>query len=247
MGKTREALKRAEQEYGKNLPQRADIHTKRVRPIPKYIGNGKSGDLYQNLKINLLNRYPNGSIKTIMFVGTTHGVGTSTTAVNFAKTMARNCGLSVLLLDVNLRTPVIHDLFRIDHAPGLVEFLTSREEPKAPFVKSEANNLSVLPCGKNFSAIAALFESKRFDQFLKVVREQFDYVVLDCPPLPAFPETRVICTKVDGVIMVVESGKTREKVALRVKKELEEAGANILGLVLNKRKHYIPRWIYNRL
>jgi Mrp family chromosome partitioning ATPase len=57
----------------------------------------------------------------------------------------------------------------------------------------------------------------------------------------------VICAKVDGVIMVVESGKTREQVAVRAKKELEEAGGKVLGVVLNKRKFHIPEWIYRRL
>ena len=64
---------------------------------------------------------------------------------------------------------------------------------------------------------------------------------------PAFRKHRVLCTKVDGVVLVIEAGKTREQVAVRAKKELEEAGGKVLGVVLNKRKYHIPEWIYKRL
>jgi Mrp family chromosome partitioning ATPase len=79
------------------------------------------------------------------------------------------------------------------------------------------------------------------------MREQFDYVILDGPPLPRFSEIRVICAKVDGVVLVVKAGKTKREVALRAKKELEDAGGKILGVVINRRRFYIPEWIYKRL
>ena len=92
-----------------------------------------------------------------------------------------------------------------------------------------------------------LFESERFDTFLSKAREEFDYVILDSAPLPSFAEARVLCEKVDGVVLVIESGKIHRQVALRAKKELEDAGAQILGVVLNKRKYHIPDWLYKRL
>jgi Mrp family chromosome partitioning ATPase len=79
------------------------------------------------------------------------------------------------------------------------------------------------------------------------MRDKFDYVILDAPPVPAFPECLVLCAKVDGVVLVVESGKTRRQVALRARKQVEEVGGKVLGVVLNKRKYYIPEWIYRRL
>lgn len=79
------------------------------------------------------------------------------------------------------------------------------------------------------------------------MRTEFDYVVLDGPPLPSFSESKVICNKVDGVVIVIESGKTRKQVALRAKKYIEQAGGTVLGVVLNKRKYHIPKWIYRRL
>ncbi len=77
--------------------------------------------------------------------------------------------------------------------------------------------------------------------------KKYDYVILDGPSVPGSSDVRVICNKVDGVVLVLEAGKTRKQVAVRAKQELEEAGGKLLGVVLNKRKFYIPEWIYKRL
>jgi len=72
-------------------------------------------------------------------------------------------------------------------------------------------------------------------------------LILDAPPVPIFSEFRVLCRKVDGVVLVILSEKTRKQVAQKAKREIEEAGGHILGVVLNKRKYYIPKWLYKRL
>ncbi len=79
------------------------------------------------------------------------------------------------------------------------------------------------------------------------MRECYDYVVLDAPPVHGFSECLALCTKVDGVVLVIASGKTREHVALSAKKQVEEAGGKLLGVVVNKRRYYIPDCIYRRL
>ena len=247
MGKTHEALEQAEKEYGQSFlgPQ----PEARKTPVGQPTKVRTPGDLecYQSLKTNLLGRYPDGTIKTILFAGTSHGDGTSTTAINFATTMARDCQLKVLLLDFNFRTPSLHEVFKIDYSLGLTDVLTNGREVLSNIERVGPGNLHVLPCGDNRSTPAPLFESSRFDAFLKNAREQFEYVIMDAPPVPSFSESRIICAKVDGVVLVVGSGKTRRQVALRAKKEIEDAGGKVLGLVLNRRKHYIPEWIYKRL
>ena len=247
MGKTHEALERAEKEYKKNfvetpLESEKAVVVKGQRQFPIKA----SLDRYQEVKIKLITRFPEESIKTILFTGTAHGNGTSTTAVSFATTLARDCRLNVLLMDVNLRCPSLHDVFNIEYNHGLSNLLTEKEEPLF-FKKVGHGDLYVIPSGGKHSGPLTLFESKRFDDFLKKVREDFAYVILDAPPVNSYSEPRVMGTKVDGVILVVESGKTRRQVAIRAKQELEDAGAKVLGVILNRRKHYIPEWIYKRL
>jgi capsular exopolysaccharide synthesis family protein len=204
-------------------------------------------DCYEDLKTNILAYHHGNSIKTILFLGTTHGDGSSTTAINFATTLARDGRHNVLLIEANLRNPSLHEVFHVDPDQSLSGFSTNGNKAASGIKKVGPENLYVVTPGSKLSGPVSLFESQRFWEFLKTMRTEFDYVVLDGPPLPSFSESKVICNKVDGVVMVIESGKTRKQVALRAKKDIEQAGGTVLGVVLNKRKYHIPKWIYRRL
>jgi len=248
MARTHEALRRAEEEYRENfLGGLGEPVYKEVSPTPRRAVNRNDMEWYDDLKTNLLSRYPNGSIKKILFNGFFHGGGCTTTAVNFAIALARDLELRVLLVDVNLRTPKLHEVFKIDHTHGLSDLPTNSDTMTSLIKKIGQENLSVLTCGGNYSVPVGLFESAQFDQLLKTASEDFDYIILDAPPVPRFSECRVLCAKVDGVVLVLEAGKIRKQVALNAKRTLEEAGAKVLGVVLNRRKHYIPEWVYRRL
>ena len=246
MGKTHEALKWAEREYQVRshatapavLPARRQEPPRRTWPRP-------SMKPYEDLKTNLVNRYPEGSLKTILFAPMAHGVGASTTAINFATTLARDSRLKVLLIDVNLRTPSFHGVFKIDHSNGISDLVKDVGEILP--IKVGPGNLDVIPCGGPYSEPVNLFGSNGFDKFLKKMKDTYDFVVLDAPPIPGYSDCRVLCPKVDGVILVLEAGKTRRHAALSAKKDVEEAGGKLLGVVLNKRRYYIPEFIYRRI
>jgi protein-tyrosine kinase len=120
--------------------------------------------------------------------------------------------------------------------------------PRAPvYPVPGPSNLYVLPSGTKCSMPLSLFQSSAFDDFLKSVRQRFQYVVIDAPPLQGFPESLVLSRKADGVILVVESEKTRKRTALWAKQQIEAVGGKLLGVVLNKRKYYIPDWLYRRI
>lgn len=248
MGKTFEALERAEKEFQeKFLETPNDSQRAIVVKRPDKFSIQKLSDRFQEVKTKLVTCFPLGSVKTILFTGTSHGDGCTTTAANFANTMAQFCRLNVLLIDANLRFPRLHEIFNVEYNQGLTDLLTKKEEKSSLFKKVGHGNLYLIPCGKKSSGPLAIFESTRFDETLKLMRQKFDYVILDAPPANSYAETRVMGKKVDGVILVIESGKTRRQVALRAKQELEDAGANVLGVILNRRKHFIPEWIYQRL
>jgi len=243
MGKTQQALAQVEKKIDA-YPKTASISTANLVD-PCSTQNGS--EQFQRLKANLMTRYPDRSIKTIVFCGTTHGNGSTTLASHFAVFLAADCRSKVLLVDVNLRTPGLHEVFHIRPRPGFSDCLGDENASFFSSMSSDGQNLRVLPCGSNSSGPLRLLETSRFDQFLKEARMRFDYVILDAPPLPIFSESRVICPKADGVILVVEAGKTRRQVALRARKELEDSGGTFLGVIINKRKHLIPEWIYKRL
>ena len=247
MGKTHEALERAEKEYQENILETPDdSHKAVVVKRPGKFPMQTPSDRFQEVKTKLVTCFPLGSVKTILITSPAHGDGSTTTATSFAKTMAQYCRLNVLLIDANLRSPRLHEVFNVEYNQGLGDLLTNEEE-NSLFKKVGHGNLFLIPCGKKNSGPLAIFESERFDKTLKLMREKFDYVILDAPPVSGYAETKVMGKKVDGVILVIESGKTRSQVAIKAKQELEDAGAKVLGVILNRRKHYIPDWIYKRL
>ncbi len=253
MGRTYEALERAEKEYEKNSKAKVEQAFIPREPIPKktkpsiITSHRNGGEAYEGLKVNLMARYPDKSIRSIVLCSTDHGDGATTTATHLAAALAKDGQLKVLLVDVNLRTPGLHNRYHIDHAPGFSDYICSTKDITTPAFSFTRKNLCVMPSGTNTSSPIDLFGTDRFDQFLREMRDRFDYVILDAPPVPSFSESRLICPKVDGVILVIESGKTRRQVALKAKREMEEAGAKILGIVINKRKYYVPEWIYKRI
>jgi capsular exopolysaccharide synthesis family protein len=241
MGRTYEALERAENDYLKVVKANPkETFGLSKGQLPWRIPSQNAREYYQILKANLYTLYPDETIRTILFCSTDHGDGATTTAFKFAATLAEDGQLKVLIVDANLRTPGIHNICKIDHTPGLSDRIGNESQPMFPILRNGSTNLHILPCGSYHSGPISLFEAKRFSEFLREMREQFDYVILDGPPLPRFSEIRVICAKMDGVVLVVKAGKTHREVALRAKKELEDAGGKILGVVINRRKYYIP-------
>lgn len=202
---------------------------------------------YENIKTRLFTRYPEESIKSIMFTGIADVSGTTTTAISFAKALAMYDQVKVLLIDANLRTPYLKNVFGIKHNNGLADLLAGKNPKAFKILKIGQSYLCVLASGEDLLRPVNLFESWRFDKFLKKMRNFFDFVIIDAAPLATFPESRILSEKVDGVILVIQSGKIRRQVALRAKQELEESGAKVLGVVLNRRKYHIPEWLYERL
>jgi capsular exopolysaccharide synthesis family protein len=252
MGKTFEAIKRAEKQYKKRSLQMGISPQERyyLTPDSKQNRNGHlRPDRLYSLKTKILTRYPGKAIqiKTILVTGTSHGEGTSTTAVNLATSLAADMRNSVLLVDANLRSPILHRFFNAKAMKGMSELLDVRSEKSFHFKKIGHNDLYLFPCGIKRTSSGGYFESNRFEQFLSNVRNSFDYVIFDSASVPSTPDTLTLSSKLDGVILVITHDKTRRQVAIRAKKELENVGANILGVVINRKKYYIPEWIYRRL
>jgi len=249
MGKTHEAIEKAEKVYKEMMAETGFETQEAMAPKkPGQLPARAPSEKYQLVKVKLITRFPEASIKTILVTSPDHGDGSSTTAVGLATALARDCKLRVLLIDANLRSPSLHEVFKIKYDQGLFNLLTRGNNEKLSIFRKRAyGDLYVIPSGGTYTGPMTLFESNRFGNFLKSMREKFSYVILDAPPVNGCSESRILGPKADGVILVIESGKTRWQVAVQAKQELEDAGAKLLGVVLNKRKHYIPKWIYKRL
>ncbi|MGH7830423.1 MAG: CpsD/CapB family tyrosine-protein kinase, partial [Candidatus Binatia bacterium] len=147
----------------------------------------------------------------------------------------------VLLIDANFRTPALDDVFQSQEgATGFTDLILSGASLEKSIYKTNLANLFVLPGGKPVSSPSYLFDGESVTEILTALRDRFDFVIFDASPLESYSESFFLAPKVDGVIMVVEAEHTRTEVGLKVKKELEAVGANILGVVVNKKRQYIP-------
>jgi capsular exopolysaccharide synthesis family protein len=201
---------------------------------------------YEELKANFLALHAERPTKTILFSGTVNADGASTIASNFSKTLARDPELRVLLIDANLRNPSLHNTFSINHTSSLATLLEAAVPGRSPF-RFEQGQVNVLPAGGIYSDPTSIFASREFSEFLWEMQQAFDFIVLDGPPVFRCSETRLLASKVDAILLVIRSGKTRKQIAYRAIHELETAGGKVLGTVLNRRKYYIPDWLYKWL
>ena len=248
MGKTFEALEKAEKEFLRRKYSTA------VQASEKYwLGSrGKAAapvlsNGWQALENKLFSRNGQPPVRTILVTGTSHGVGVSSTVVKFAQALAGANRRKVLVVDANLQKPGLHLKFNLRPQNGVSDLLADNGTHVVNFKKTGNRGMYVFTSGRKYAEGKCNFNSRRFETFIKFASEKFDYTILDSAPITGFSASQSICSRVDGTLLVVEAGKTRRQVALRAKKELEVAGGRLLGVILNKRKYYIPHWIYRRL
>ena len=201
----------------------------------------------QKTNMNISCRSSRNCAKSVIFSGASHCIGTSTVAANFALRLSTDKCKRVLLINADYRSMRESKIFSEVSTDGLSEILTNQCSARSVIDRNKKDNLYLLPKGRSCPQPVDLFELPQFSNLLDLMREKFDYLILDGPPAVGYFDTQIIASKVDGVILVVESGKTRRQVALRAKQEFENMGARVLGVILNKRRYYIPEWIYRRL
>ncbi len=153
----------------------------------------------------------------------------------------------VCLLDANLAAPSLHEYFRIENHFGWAEALR-QPRPIQDFLRStEGSNLSILTSGTVEDGWQDLLQEEAVAGRMRELREEFDYVLLLCPPVSAAPQAQILGRHADGMILVLEAHSTRRDRALQLKAELEEADVRLLGTVLNNRTFPIPDAVYSRL
>ncbi len=214
--------------------------------LPKFSGTSVAIEEYRKMKHKILTNGSEKAIKTVLFCSSHREEGNSTVAVNFGQTLSAE-GYRVILVDANLRHPSLHRLFHLEKENGLTDLCFERTILARVMKPTVLNNLWVVTSGNPYSNPAAIFESEFFDAMVEQMKMQVDWVIFDSPPLNSCGDAITLARKMDGVVLVLQSEKTRREVVLQYKDRLQKTGAHILGVVLNKRRFHIPKWVYNRL
>jgi receptor protein-tyrosine kinase len=175
--------------------------------------------------------------------------GKTTVASNLALALAE-IGRRVLLIDGDLRKPRLHEIFKVSNEWGLSDLLDGTKPPEgseAMVAGTGYRDLYVLPAGSVASSISNLLHSPRALELLKRMRQEFDMVIIDTPPMLQIPDARVLGRLADGVILVVRSARTTKETAATASQRLVDDGTRVLGTVLNEwdpRKTSYPRFEY---
>jgi protein-tyrosine kinase len=196
---------------------------------------------YQKLRRRLAPSANHPAVKAVMVAATTHGEGATTTSAILASMLARSGRSKILLVDANLRTPALDGVFDGAQYPeGLSDVIASDKPLDTAIYQTSFANLFLLPVGRPHHSPSYLFDGNPISDLLDALKERFDFIIFDGAPLDAYSESFFLASKVDGVILVVESERTKKQVVKKIKKELEWGPVNLLGVVLNKKKNYIP-------
>ncbi len=189
-------------------------------------------EAYRMLRTSVLLSAAGNPPKTILFTSGQPGEGKTTTAINTAISLSQ-LGASVLLIDADLRRPTVHRVFKMNPTHGLSTFL-SRQVDVEPLIQGLwVPNLSILPCGPIPPNPAELISSERMRELLRYLSEKYDHILIDSPPLTNVTDPVILSTMVDGVILVVQAGRSTRDLVRRARTELSSVGAKIFGVVLN--------------
>jgi len=188
-------------------------------------------EAYRTLRTNILFSSLDKPIHTLLLTSAEQTPDKSLTAANLAVTMAQ-AEQRVLLVDCDLRQPTLHTIFGLSNEQGLTSAILDQEAPLA-IQPTEVPGLSLLPSGPLPPRPADLLGSRRMEGLLNRLRQIADIVIFDTPPVQPFTDALVLATRVDGVLLVIQAGRSRRDRVREARQKLEKVKANLLGVVLS--------------
>lgn len=172
-------------------------------------------------------------LQTIALTSCTPNDGKSTTIANLAVVLTQ-AGKSVLLIDCDMRNPTVHKNFNLSNKVGLSSCISMGTALSDAVQKTSIEGLYALTGGVIPPNPSELLGSEQMKNVLQRAKEQYDYVLIDTPPVMPVTDALIVGRFVDGMILVIPSAEVKVEMARDVKNQLVNAGANILGVVLNK-------------
>jgi len=235
------------------IPLAGKTATQRFLPLPhktqRTNGNGSGRELlinsdgpsvqaeaYRHLRTSVLLSTAGRPPRTLLVTSSMPSEGKTTTVVNMATVLAQTDS-QVLVIDADMRRPRLHHVFGMENHSGLSSLLSSEiteDELLSVVNRYKESNIHLLPSGPIPPNPAELLGSEQMRSLVERASNHFKYVIIDSPPIASFTDGVLISSIVDGVLLVVQGGKTSRQVVKRTRQMLHEIGAKVIGVVLNK-------------
>jgi polysaccharide biosynthesis transport protein len=220
--------------YSKSARKRAGEKTEEVQTIerlPHVQPRSAVAESYRAFRAALLLSRA-GGLKSIVITSCFPSEGKSSTAVNLAIVLAQ-LGKRVVLVDADLHRPRLHEIFHVSNRVGLVSILAEGLEPTRAIVSTDIPEVFLVPAGPSTPNPSGLLASDAMSKFLELVSLNFDYVVIDAPPVAPVADALLIGNQSDGVVVCVQGGKTPREQVARVRDKLLWANVRILGVLIS--------------
>ena len=188
---------------------------------------------FQKVIINLEYANVDGNLKVIQFTSTLPSEGKSTFVSNLSYLMGQK-GQKVILLDLDLRKPKMNRVFNVANRNGLTDYLAGKIKLEEAINHSEDIGIDFINAGEKTTSVINVLEAQKLKDLIAHLRETYDYVLLDTPPVISVSDALYISKLADGVIFIVAQGKAKKVLVKDAIKSLKEHNINILGIVFTQ-------------
>jgi len=190
---------------------------------------------FQKIILDLDYANVDNASQVLLFTSTIPSEGKSTFISNISYLLA-NKGKKVILLDLDLRKPKINRAFRVPNKNGITDYIASKIPLDKAIQSSKELGIDFMVAGEQTSLVTNVLESKRMKDLIETLKEKYDYVLLDTPPVMAVSDAIVISKYSDGVIFIVAQGKAKKKLVRDSIQTLRKYKVNLIGVVFNQVK-----------
>jgi receptor protein-tyrosine kinase len=261
MGKITDALQKAAKERIQRLEKVVKIQEQK----PVMLSKRKDSDVdprlvsyfdpksmiseqYKILTTNIMSLNRNKPPRTIAITSSIHNEGKSVTSLNLAITMSQAIDKPrILLIDADMRKGRMIKYLGAAPHKGLSEYLSGQATLNEVLFSIDIEHLSFIACGAVPTHPAELLGSSRMKELLSQLRTQFDFIIIDTPPVIPVTDSVILGSLVDGVIMIMKAGETQRGMITRATQILKQGHSNILGHVLTGIEYFVPEYIYKYL
>lgn len=188
---------------------------------------------FQKVIINLEYANVDNNLKVIQFTSTLPSEGKSTFVSNLSYLLGQR-GKKVIVIDLDLRKPKFNRVVNAPNKNGLTDYLSGKITLETAINSSKELGIDFITAGEKTSAIVNVLEAKKLKDLIETLKEQYDYVLLDTPPVIAVSDALYISKLADGVIFIVAQGRAKKTMVKEAISNLKDHGVNILGLVLTQ-------------
>jgi len=207
-------------------------HPGGIELVPHYFPHSRLAESYRSIRTALLLSSADNPVKTIAVTSAMPGEGKTVSVANLAVTLAQS-GKTVLVVDSDLRRPRQHRIFKIKNTFGLTTYLTDSVPVKDVIKSTEIPNLFVVNAGPVPPNPAELLGSDKMARFIRMMREESDYVLFDLPPMLEISDALVLGAKVDGMVLVVWGDKTSREALKKAREKLDLLKVRTIGVIIN--------------